>query len=343
MHLGRLFRRSVDIGIEHDVRGRKEIERLLEEEKTKAEGKNGLEKEMINEERFWNPFHDTQILTGREDDDVEILFTGIDVDVPQILVANELRKSGEKIDALLLHHPQGRASVELAKDMRLQVEMHRQYGVPVVHAEQEIESSIEKTYRGSHSDNIFEWQRTAELLKFPGLCVHTPADNLVYQFFARAIATREFDSVGEVVSAILEQPEFRHFAENGLPPLLVNCSDRSRTGRIAPTGISGGTGGPDSFIREQAAAGIGTIISMHTSDSYAALAKEHHVNIIQVNHYAADGMGMNLLLDLLTEEDPKIRAFEGCGFKRFPRKKKDRAFLENAEEEGDRSPSCRKR
>lgn len=307
MQLQTLFERCIDIGMDHDVRGRKRLEELL------------------------------QILNGEGNEDVKVLFVGVDIEVQQILLADRLRERGQKIDCLFLHHPQGRASLEMAQDMRLQVELFRKYGVPEVQIEQQLESAIESTARSSHGDNIFEWIRTAKLLKFPALCVHTPADNMVYQFIETFIAQRAYENIGELERALLEIPEFRFYAEHGIRPLLINCGRESRTGVVAPTGITGGTDGPEIFVKEQADAGVGTILAMHASDSYKKMAEEHHVNIIQVSHYAADDLGVNLMLDLLQEADPGIEVFEGCGFKRVRRDEAVHAKLRaNAKESEER-------
>jgi hypothetical protein len=332
MKLKDIFRKLIDTGMSYDIRTKKELERILKEKKKEWDSTKGREKELLDEERTWNPFHDSRILTGTGNEDVKTMFVGIDVDVEQILVADRLREKGKKIDALFLHHPQGRASVEMADDMYLQVEMYRKYGVPVVQAEQEIEGTIEDTRQTSHGDNIFEWQRTAELLKFPGFCCHTPGDNMAYQFLEKGICQQSFENIGELKNALLDIPEFMQYAKNGLPPLLINCDEKSRTGRLAPTGITGGTDGPEVFIAEQATAGVGTILAMHATKEWKDAAKKHHVNIIQLNHYAADDLGVNLLWDIaLGGED--LEFFPGCGFYRVERTAKELKFLKDAVKE----------
>jgi hypothetical protein len=338
MKLKQLLETCVEVGIDHDIRGRKALEKSLKQMNEQYESLEGIEKELFDKERLWNPYHDSRILNGDEDEEIKTIFVGIDIDVAQILVADRLRERGEKIDCLMLHHPQGRASVELAKDMLLQVDLYRKYGVPEVQIEQQLESKIESTLRTSHGDNVFEWQRTVELIGFPALGVHTPADNMVYQYVEKFISEKSYENIGELEKALLEIPEFKEYAKSGIRPLLINCSRDSRTGVIAPTGITGGTDGPEIFVAEQAEAGIGTIISMHASDAYKDMAQKHHVNIIQLSHYAADILGMNLLLDYLEKEDPKLKFIPGCGFMRFKRGADvHKALRTNAKESEKRS------
>lgn len=341
MKLRALFERCIEIGMDYDVRGRKQLEDLLKEQKKARDSAEGIERELFDETRTWNPFHDSRILHGTGDEDIGMLFVGVDIEVQQILVADRLRERGEPIDCLLLHHPQGRASVEMAHDMRLQVELFRKYGVPEVHIEQQLESAIESTMRTSHGSNVLEWEKTASMIGFPALCVHTPADNLVYQFMESVISEREYKSVGELEDALLEIAEFKEYARRGIRPLLINCSRSSRVGMLAPTGITGGTDGPDIFVQEQARAGVGTILAMHASDQYKQMAQQHHVNIIQLSHYAADTLGLNLLLDLLQKEDKKLRVFNGCGFLRIERDAKVHAALRKNAKESEKRLSRR--
>jgi hypothetical protein len=319
MKLQTLFETCVSIGMDHDVRGRETLEKQLKKANEEYGALEGIERDLYDMERLKNPYHDTRVLNGDGPEEVKSLFVGIDIDVPQILLADRLRERGQSIDCLFLHHPQGRASLELAQDMRLQVELYRKYGVPEVQIEQQLESTIESVARLEHGSNLFEWIRTAKLLRFPAMCVHTPADNLVYQYMETFISSRSYENVGEIERALLDIPELRFYAEHGVRPLLINCSQQSHTGRIAPTGITGGTDGPEIFVKEQADAGIGTILVMHASDAYKKAAEKYRVNIIQLSHYAADDLGVNLLLDLLQKEDPSLEVFEGCGFKRVHR------------------------
>jgi len=329
MRLKDLHKSCVDIGMQYDIRDPGRIERKLKEKNDEYKSLSEEERLFFDRERLWNPYHDTRILSGKETDKVKHLFVGIDVEVQQIIIASMLREKGEKIDCLFLHHPQGRAAVEIAEDMYLQIDLYGKYGVPEVQVEHQIEEKVQTTKRSSHSENIFEWQKSAELLGFSAMCCHTPADNLVYQYLEKGLARREYDTMAEVKNAFLEIDEFRRYAKEGLGPLLINCDENSRVGRIALTGINGGTDGPAVFIREQAEAGVGTIVMMHASEKMQQKASEHDVNIIQLNHYAGDDLGMNLMLDLLRREDPTLTVFPGCGFFRVERSKKELAVLDN--------------
>jgi hypothetical protein len=322
MKLRAMLDTCVQAGMDHDPRGRKQLEKQLEEKKKEFESLDPKKKKFFDQERLKNPYHDTRILAGEDDHEVKVIYAGVDLDVPQILVADRLRERGEKIDCLFLHHPQGRADLELPNDMKLQIDLLKDAGVPETHVEHAIEQKIQDLKRTSDADNLFEWEKTAVLLDFTGLCCHTPADNLIWHYLSKHYCERKFVNIGALMEAILEEPEFEYYAKRGVPPMFVNCGPENRTGRIVATEITGGTTGPAALIEEQAKAGVGTILSMHVSQEINDAAKAHNMNVLQLPHYAADDLGLNLMFDLLQKMEPDLKIIDGCGYVRVKRNKK---------------------
>ena len=64
MKLKKLFARAVEIGIDADPRGRKQIEKILKKNSDKAKKLEGVERELFDEERLWNPYADSRIIAG---------------------------------------------------------------------------------------------------------------------------------------------------------------------------------------------------------------------------------------------------------------------------------------
>ena len=122
MKLKKLFASAVQIGIDADPRGRKLIEKQLKKISEKGKKLEGIEKELFDEERTWNPYHDCRILNGTGEEEVTRLMVGIDMEAAEILLADRLREKGEKIDCILVHHPEGRALADLDKVMPVQVD-----------------------------------------------------------------------------------------------------------------------------------------------------------------------------------------------------------------------------
>jgi len=320
MKLNKLFHSAVQHGIDADPRGRKAIEKILKKQKDRAAKLEGAEKEYFDEERLWNPYADSRIIAGTGEEDIKTVMVGIDIETDEVLLADRLRERGMKIDALMLHHPEGRALGDLGKVMALQTDMLALVGVPVNQSDGFLLPRMERVTRAVHADNLFSTERVAELLDFPAFNTHTPADNQVWRFMEKVICQHEYDDLGEILNALLEIPEYKAYAKKGVPPLIVNGSKGGRPGKVAATEFTGGTNGPEELLEAQAAAGVGTILSMHVTEKTLEKAKEKHVNMIQCSHIASDTIGMNLLLDLLCKEEKNLKTIDVAGFMRVKRK-----------------------
>ena len=320
MKLEKLFKTAVKHGIDADARGKKYIDKVLKKEKERYEKLKGKEKELYDKDRLWNPFLDSRIINGTGKEEVQNLFVGIDVETQDVLLADRLREKGEKIDCLMIHHPEGRALADLDKVMPLQIDVYAGVGVPVNHSEAMLKPRMDRIWRAIHADNLFRTERTAELLGFPAFNTHTITDNLVWRFIEKTICKKEYFDLGEIINALLKIPEYEYYAKKGNPPIIVNGSKSGRPGKIVATEFTGGTNGPEELLKAQSDAGVGTILSMHVTEKTLDAAKEHHVNMIQCSHMASDAIGMNLLLDKLCKEDKKIKTIDASGFIRVKRK-----------------------
>jgi putative NIF3 family GTP cyclohydrolase 1 type 2 len=320
MKLKHLFAAAIDIGMDSDPRGRRALEKMLKGHKDRSKKLEGMEKELFDGERTWNPYSDSRIINGTGDEDVTRLMVGIDIETQEVLLADRLREKGERIDCLLIHHPEGRALGDLEKVMPLQVDVLASLGVPVNHTEAQIRPRMERIWRTIHADNLFRTERTAELLDLPAFCCHTVSDNLVWEYMEKNICKKPHDDLKSIINAILEIPEYKTYAKKGNPPIIVNGSERSRPGKIVATEFTGGTNGPEEFLEEQSRAGVGTILSMHVTEKTLEEARKHHVNMVQCSHMASDTIGLNLLLDKLAKKEKKLDVLEVSGFIRVKRK-----------------------
>ena len=320
MKLSKLFSRIVEHGIVADPRTKKDIEKALKKYKINQKKLSKKEAELFDEERLWNPYADTRIYNGTGNEDIKSVIVGIDVETPELLLVDLLNKKGKKIEAVMAHHPEARSLADLDKVMDMQIDLLAQHGVPENRADALMRPRMEKIWRAIHADNLFRSQQAAEFLEIPFFNCHTPADNLVYQFVEKKICKKKFDSLGEILNALLEIPEYKTYAKLGNPPILVNGSKSSRGGKLVATEFTGGTNGPEEFIEEQAKAGIGTILTMHVTEKSLEKAKEHHINFVQCSHIASDNIGLNLMLDKLMKDEPKLKIHEFSGFMRVKRK-----------------------
>ena len=320
MKLKKLFQRAVELGIEADPRGKKEIEKMLKKNKDKQKKLEGKEKEWFDEERTWNPYSDSRILYGTGEEEVTRMMVGIDIETSEFLLADRLREKGEKIDCVLIHHPEGRALADLEKVMPLQAAVYGQAGVPVNHAEALLRPRMDRIWRSIHADNLFRSERAAELLGIPAFGAHTITDNLVWQYMEKTICRKKYDDLSEIVKALEDIPEYAYYAKKGNPPIIVNGGGSNKPGKLVATEFTGGTNGPEEFIEKQSHAGVGTILAMHFTEKEVEEGKKHHINMIQCSHMASDAIGINLMLDQLAKEEKKLSTLDVSGFIRVKRK-----------------------
>ncbi len=321
MKLQKFFERAVDLGIDYDPRGRKPIEKMLKKQTERHKKLQGKELEQFDVERTWNPFPDCRIINGDGSEEFTHLLVGIDIETPEVMLADRLREKGTRIDGLLIHHPEGRALADLDKVMPLQIDLLASVGVPVNHSEALLRPRMDRIWRSIHADNLFRTERAAELMGFPAVCCHTITDNLVWSFMEKHICSKSYDDLGEILNAINEIPEYKMFTKKGNPPIFANGGKSNRPGKICATEFTGGTNGPEEFFEAKARAGVGTVLSMHVTEKSLEEAKKHHVNIIQCSHMASDALGVNLMLDEMKKVDSKMTFIECSGFVRVERKK----------------------
>lgn len=320
MKLNKLYKRAIEIGMKADVRDKKYFDHYFAKQKEAMKNAKGWRKDVFDEERTWNPYSDCRIINGTGDEEVKVLMVGIDIETPEILLADRLREKGQKIDCLFIHHPEGRALADLEKVMPLQIDVLAKAGVPVNHSEAQLKPRMDKIWRAIHADNLFRAERAAELLDIPAFCCHTITDNLVWAFIEKHICSEEFNDLNEIIDALVKIPEYAYYAKKGNPPIIVNGSPSNRTGKIVATEFTGGTNGPEEQLISQSKAGVGTILSMHATEKTLDAAKEHNVNIIQCSHMASDALGINLLLDILEKEEKGLQTIDVSGFVRMKRK-----------------------
>src|SRR3990167_8432478 len=215
MKLQKLFDIAVAGGTDGGPRARAAIQKSLKQVEERHKRIEGKEREHIDHEAKKNPYLDARILHGTGKEEVRHLMIGIDIETPEILLAQELRRQGKKIDCIMVHHPEGRALADLEKVMHVQIDILTKCGVPENRAEGVLRPRMDKIWRSIHSDNLFRVERAAELLKIPLFGCHTITDNLAWRYMEEEICKKKFDSLGEIMDALLEIPEYALYAKKG--------------------------------------------------------------------------------------------------------------------------------
>ncbi|NOX97492.1 MAG: NGG1p interacting factor NIF3 [Nitrospirae bacterium] len=319
MNAEEIYRLAIEMGIKADPRSKKEVYRQLEKEKKQYEKLEKDDKEEFDPERLVNPYPDTRFLTGSLKKKVKRVLVGIDIDPAEVLLADRLMEKGKNIDLIISHHPEGKALASLDKAMHLQEDVMCKYGVPINVAEGLMSKRIAEVSRGIAPLNHNRVVDTARLLDYPFICVHTPADNLVYNFVDTFIERKNPETVGELVEILKSIPEYKEATKIKAGPRIFVGNKDGRAGKIAATEMTGGTSGAKEAYEKLSQAGVGTIVGMHMKETHKREAEKHHINVVIAGHIASDSLGMNIFLDEL--EKKRIEIIPCSGLIRISRVK----------------------
>lgn len=319
MTIKEIYNLAVKMGIAADLRGRKTVEKNLKKQKEKFDELIEGQKKEFDREKLANPFSDTRILAGETGKKVKTAYVGIDIDSAELMIAKFLSKhSGRAIDLVIAHHPSGKALAALDEVMHLQAEVLAGYGVPINIAENLMKLRIGEVARGVSAVNHQKAVDAANHLDIAFMCVHTPADNLVADFLKSFIEKKKPETVGDIIKAFKEVPEYKKAAEINAGPKIFVGSEEAKAGKIAITEVTGGTDGSPQIYEKMAQAGIGTVIGMHMKEEHKKQAQDANINVVIAGHISSDSLGMNLFLDELGKKG--INIIPASGLIRIKRK-----------------------
>ena len=292
MKLKEIYGLAIKLGMKNDPRGLAAVEEELKVKKEKYQEMNELKKQEYDLERLNNPYSDTRILAGNEDRTIKRILAGIDMEVGEILLADRL----QDIDLVLAHHPEGKALAALHDVMHLQEDLLEILGVPINVAESIMSSRINEVKRSLSPVNHNRAVDAARLLDLAFMCVHTPADNMVSTYLAEYLEGKEPKTVGDLLKALKEIPEYAEAVKVNAGPMVFVGSEERKCGKIT-VDMTGGTSGAEASFEKLAQAGVGTIVSMHMSEKHRKEAEKAHLNVVVAGHISSDSLGMNLFLD----------------------------------------------
>ncbi len=318
MKLKDIYKTAIKMGKKVDPRGEEALEKILEEEEEKFEELEGKDKDVFDTQRLKNPFHDTRILHGDPETDIESVLVGIDMATGEVVLADRLNEKGKNIDLLLGHHPSGLGVPGLPEVMHLQKDVLYEMGVPINIAESLMDERIRDVERRVLGKNYNKTHDAAKLLDIPFMCVHTPADNLVNDHILKKIEDTDLKKVEDVINMLNDIPEYHEGRKYGDGPTVL-VGDKSRRAGKVVVEMTGGTEGSEKSYEKMAQSGVGTVIGMHLSDKHRKEVEKHHLNYVIAGHMSSDSLGLNLLLDELEKEGVDI--IPCSGFIRVSRNK----------------------
>jgi len=319
MKLKEIYQEVVKKGIEADPRGKKAIENILKEKKEAYQKLSKKEKEFFDADSLFNPFADTRILWGDPSSEIKSIIVGIDVEGQEFLLVDSLRRKGVSIDLIVSHHPQGRAYANFYEVMDLQVDIFKEKGISLSKVEAllgERKAQVERRVSSANHQRAIDFARFLNLSFF---CMHTPADNLAYQYIKKLMDKEKPKRIKDILDLLLDIPEYREAARNNNPPKIFLGNKESKVSKIHIE-FTGGTEGPESIYESLSSAGVDTIIAMHQSEEHYRKCKQANINVVVASHIASDTLGVNLMLDYLQTKG-KFRILEFSGFRRFSHRK----------------------
>lgn len=310
MRLENLYRLGVSIGIENDPRGREAVDFDLEKAKKAFEALKPEEKDYFDVDTLWNPYPDSRLVAGDPDAEIRGILVGIDIGVAELLLADRLREKGEKIDAVLSHHPSGMGIVGLSKVMLMQAEIMATAGVPINIGEDLIIPRHKEVEQAVFAANHYQTADAAKLLGIPVFSLHTPADNCVATYLTKLVKEKSPKTVEDVVKIMKEVPEYDLARRKGLHPRIESGAGEKKAGKVIVEMTGGTTGSKDAW-EQLADAGVGTVVVMHIPKEHIDMASKFHLNIVNVGHMASDSIGMNHLLDRFEQNGVEVTETSG--------------------------------
>ena len=313
MKINDIYKLSIKMGTNSDFRGSGGVQKLLDGKRNKFVNMPEKEKDEFNKDALENPYLDSGVYNVAEDKEIKRVLVGIDIGPEEILIAKELGN----IDLVMAHHPIGKGLAQLADVMDLQADVYNYYGVPINVAEGLMKEKISEVARGVNASNHQRTVDAARLMKVNLMNSHTPCDNLAAKFLKDFIESKKIETVGELINALKEIPEYKEAMKIGVGPKIFVGSPDNRCGKIAMTEITGGTEGSPKLYEKMAQAGVGTVVGMHISEDHKKEAESAHVNVVIAGHISSDSLGVNLFMDELEKQG--IEIVSCSGFTRFSR------------------------
>lgn len=304
--LKEMYDLGIKLGTAADPRGANGVKKYLERVKKEFAGLKPDDKKYFEEDRLTNPYYfDTRMHVGNHKDSVKRILAGIDAGVGEILLATQLNERGQKIDAVVAHHPMGGSLATLHGIMDMVVEVYEELGVPVHLAEKYMEERITEVGRNVHPINHYQIIDTARILGVNFMNMHTPTDNLVHVFLGEFLAKKKPETVGDIMDALMEIPEYQEARRRGNGPVIFSGSPKNKVGKYILE-MTGGTEPASKMYTELSRVGISTVVGMHMQKDQRDKATESSLNVVVAGHMSSDSLGMNLYLDELEKKGMEI-------------------------------------
>ena len=317
MTLKDIYEIFIQAGVKADLRGSKRVLKYLLEKKKQYKKLDPALRKFFDKECLKNPYADSRILHGDPKKQVKRILVGIDIDVGELLLADQLAQRGQGFDLVLSHHPKGVALAGLYDVMHLQTDLLVDLGIKERIACDLMGKRIDEVARSVHSSNHDRAVDAAKLLNIPLMCCHTPADNHVARYLQKLVDTKKPNTLKQLFNLLMREPEYQYAAAQKAGPKIIIGKANDKAGRIF-VDMTGGTEGSKEVFSRLSQLGIQTLLGMHYSQVAFQKIKTEHISVVNAGHIASDNLGMNLILDRLAKKG-KFEIVACSGFRRVKR------------------------
>lgn len=212
----------------------------------------------------------------------------IDAGPTEFLLAKQLG-----YDAVITHHPAGGSAIlGFPKVFMRHVQLMVDAGVPLEKAEVAVKRKFEQLTVEAHMRNYAHNVDFARFLKMLFMNIHMPLDEIGRKRMVEQInkKVRENSTVGDVVFALMELPEFR----NALTKINVCLGKKeSKAGKVVVSHAAATNGGYE-IAKTYFEHGVDILIYIHISPlDLERLREEGKSDLIVTGHIASDSLGIN--------------------------------------------------
>lgn len=223
----------------------------------------------------------------------------VDADPAELLLAKNLG-----CDAVITHHPIGKAYLNFHLVFDRHVDYMLEYGVPRNIAEDAVRKLKERVALRSHTTIYTHTVAAAEKLNMPLVNIHLPCDELMRRTILAQLKANRIEKVSDIKAVVEQIPEFR----NAETKVQVPYGDPSNEAGKYALVVAAGTNGGYSVAKAYFDHGVSTVIYLHVNGEDLAKLKEDKVrgNLVILGHLAGDSVGLNQLADALEKEGIEV-------------------------------------
>jgi hypothetical protein len=238
---------------------------------------------------------DSYVHCDNLDKEVNHILAGIDMASPELLLASHLGA-----DCVIGHHPAGGCAIKnMHKDLDYQIEKFDKIGMLTPAIVDKLKKLKEHRKEEHYGFNYYRVTSFSEQLDIPFMNLHTTIDIITENYIADLIANNieRDDSIDELMCLLSKIREIERSIEN---PRIVFGNKADKVGKVLPIF----THTPDiDLFNLYFRNGVNTIICMYPPKNIdVSCLDEVDKRIIGIGHMGGDSIGMNILLNKLSNE-----------------------------------------